>query len=138
MKHILPFAALLVLVTTPASAAVNLNEPITCMDLLAMCQPAKKSVQSEPLTDNQTAVALACMGYFTGFGAAGSGRVDPPRLPPDTLNHETAFCLPDNVMIGQEVLIYVAWAERNPNLLNAPASTCAYAALHEAFPCPKK
>ena len=66
-----------------------------------------------------------CLGFVFGF--AEGMRVG-----------ENVVCIPQSVTAGQLVAVYVKWANDHPNQWHLPEPATVYAALAQAFPCPKK
>jgi hypothetical protein len=77
-------------------------------------------------TSNQTDMQLSRANFCAGYVAAIS----------DT--YGSFICVPETVTYSQAIKITAKYLNDHPEKLNIPADLLIYAALRDAFPCPKK
>jgi hypothetical protein len=77
-------------------------------------------------TDERHAAAIRCLSYIQGFkdGLAFAGG-------------EPKFCVPPRVLFGDEVAVFVRWANQHPDSLGESKQATLMKFYLETYPCPK-
>jgi hypothetical protein len=108
-------AVVLILSAGPAAAGT-----VTGNSLLEQCR-ADEKLGSEPNMVNAFR-AEQCHGFASGIS---------------TSFNRVLWCIPDDVELGQIILVVTKHLKENPEKLHGLAAALVVAALREAWPCPK-
>lgn len=114
--------ALLMIGATTAAAAHE-----TCLKLLEECQAAKNLLQHNSKVEEELVSGTRCLAYLEGFLDGVTG-----------FSKQNLFCLPPSATLAQGALVYVRWADQNPEELHRDSALCLTAAMGIAFPCTEK
>ena len=123
LTALLAIAVVPVLIPTLASATVIK----TGNDLFTVC----KNLEKVPhLPVNELDDAAECAYYVAGFRAGLSiGSIMASK------DHQSSFCMDDEVSLEQVVAVIVKYLRDHPESRNQAASWLAYTALTDGFPC---
>lgn len=122
MSHVKTVSLILAFVL--AASSIAMEENTTKSDgnaLITSCQATVRSMDGIDVKDVERYGATFCLGLVEGIGWAS----------PDV-------CLPDGVVVGQEIRVVVKYLNDHPEKLNLDERVLTHAALASAFPCTKK
>lgn len=108
---------------------ISTAEGTTGTELLNQCKDAVNFMDNRGPTNFKVG---QCLGYLNGLTEATNYNRK------DNIRNVPYFCLPNDVTIGQEVMIVVKYLENNPEKLHEPSFSLVMKALKDAFPCKKK
>jgi hypothetical protein len=92
--------------------------PLTTQQLLTDCREAVHGIRGEPVSGLYD--TAFCLGYFFGYQAV-------PK--------PVTYCVPPEVTIGQEVVVFVRWADQHPERWYLTQYKAVTEAFQEAWPC---
>jgi len=124
LKYI-TFLIVILLCSTPVISAAE-EGPRTGTQLLEYC---KDAIDVTDHDGHDYLNAGFCMGYINGIA-------ENTVFLQDTLK-KPLFCIPNEVTLGQEIMVVVKFLEDHPENLNQKSLYLAMEALFRAFPCKK-
>jgi Rap1a immunity proteins len=128
------FAVTLAAIILVPTFAFSSTPDRSCIKLFNNCHVARKYIdESAPSnsTDREKMQVAACVGYFEGF----TDREAISNI--EGTNHR--FCPPTdaNMITAEEkILVFLQWADRNPEKLHIDRVNCVTEAFADAYPCP--
>lgn len=112
---------------TPDQENVTLSGH-TVGDLLASCKAALGENQKKQLNSSKEKT-LHCEGYLDGL-------LDGYMLGNVAKDAQPLFCLPPNAVSKEQVMqLFIAFAEKHPEIFTEPAATTVLPLFQHAFPC---
>lgn len=87
------------------------------------CQPVRMAQRGERLAGDQELAAAMCFGYFL---AIQDGNPVASKL----------HCASNSVNLQQRALVFLKWADENPEMLDMERGIGVHLAMMSAFPCP--
>jgi hypothetical protein len=124
-------SALLATIILAPTFALASTPDRSCVKLLNDCHAAKKYIDNaDPphSTVEEKMKVATCVGYFAGF-------TDGQSLSDDGTKR---FCPPTdaNITAEEKILVFLQWADRNPQQLHIDRAACVTKAFAGAYPCP--
>lgn len=113
--------ALAVLMGTMLGAAAQPDDTWTVRGLLGGCHLAKDISRGADQSDINAMRATMCVGYVAGVM--------------DTADSIGLACLPENVVHGDGIAVFVRWAEERPEWRHRHRFHGLMRALMKAYPC---
>jgi hypothetical protein len=138
MKSRIPATiAFCLLIPCPATAVTALS---TTAELYRACSivPEIDKNSSGKISDEAERGAYACAGYFQGYFSgtySAQARYDTVLGFSEAVNPNTAWCIPENVTLGQKVRVFLKWVDSHPEKMHTESAISVLCALKEAFPC---
>jgi hypothetical protein len=130
-------AVLFAIAVMCAPQAVAIAGPFSGMDLLGACQQMDDATKEE-LTPSNAVDGGLCLGFFTAVDwSIVQSQIDYPVANPNARGYTfNDVCWPKGtVTLGQEIKVWVKWANEHPSDLHLSAYSLLLAAYAQAWPC---
>lgn len=132
--------------TVAAALIVSAASSVSADDL------AGKSLTGKALAEGcqkKTLELIACLAYIEGYsdGFVSNDRIATTYLKENVRSghlavaakakrvEKPAYCADDEIPAERLRVVYLDWAEANPEALDQPAASALFRALSEAYPC---